>query len=342
MARERLIYLLLCLVCVCDIVLSVCNDSSGRPIACYPPLETNIIANLLPVTNNTCGLNGPELVCYEDGGAGDSASTCDYCDASVSELAHPPSYMTDIDGGNLTFWQSQNLSIVQYPNSVIITFSLNKTYDISRITITFQSRRPESYAIFKSTDYGASFVPFHYYSLSCSDTYGVDEGTTVAVGDEAVALCTSEEASMTPLSGGEAVFRPLQYRPTADDFVNTQQLKEWVQATDIQLHLNRLNTLVDNTSDPDLIASNYYAISNVEIEGLCSCNGHAGSCTGSVALGNVVCECEHNTQGPDCNQCSGFYQDKPWQPATLTNPATCVGNKHFIHFSQAGTNDEYS
>ena len=299
-------------------------------MACYPPLEPNIIPNLQPAASNTCGLDGPERVCYQMGAGGGIAGTCDFCDANVPELAHPPAFMTDPHsdaGGNLTYWQSQNFSVVQYPHSVVITFPLSKTFDIIRVAITFQSPRPESYAIYKSTDYGVTFEPFHYFSLSCEATYGVEEGTSVALGEEAIALCTSEEAQMTPLSGGEAVFQPLLFRPSAESFIDSAELQEWVRATDIQLRLDRLNTFGDAalTSDPDVIASYFYAISNVEVSGRCFCNGHAASCTGSVAEEDAVCECEHSTAGPDCGVCREFYQDLPWAPATADSPTECAG-----------------
>ena len=318
---KRCVHVLLCLFCAWDLVLGVC-ELNGEPVACYPPSETNIIANLPPLASNTCGLDGPERVCYLDG-AGGTADPCDICDASSPETAHPPSLMTDEEGIS-TFWQSQNLSVVQFPNTLVITFPIDKTYDISRVAITFQSPRPESYAIFKSTDYGVSFTPWHYYSLSCNDTYGVEEGTTLAAGDEAVALCTSEEASETPLSGGETEFRPLQYRPSADDLVNNVQLQEWMRATHVQLRLDRLHTLGDLV-EPDLVASHYYAISDVQISGVCLCSGHAASCSGSAATGDAVCQCEHNTQGSDCEECSDFFQDRPWRPATPDLPSTCAG-----------------
>ena len=297
----------------------------GLPVACPPPPAGNIVAGLKPVASNTCGLNGPERVCYQLGAGGDS---CDYCDAAVPELAHLPEFITDPHSPfNQTFWQSQNFSVVQHPATVVITFPLSKTFSITRVAITFQSSRPESYAIFKSTDNGESFSPFQYYSLSCEDTYGVEEGTTVAEGQEDVALCTSQEAQPTPLSGGEAIFLPLDHRPSAEQIASNAQLQDWVQATHLQLRLHRLNTFSDaSLTDPEVLDSYYYAISNVEIRGQCFCNGHASNCSGSPTEG-FECDCEHNTAGPDCGECLPFYQDRPWSPATVDNPATCGGEQ---------------
>ena len=330
MAR-RGFYLLPLLALVYSVPSALAQECEvgSLPAACYPPAEANLVAGLAPVASNTCGQDGPERVCHQVGAGGSVAGTCEFCDASVQELAHPPQLMTDphppLDSGSATFWQSQSFSFVQYPNTVLVTFPLNKTFEITRIAITFQSGRPESYAIYKSDDYGASFTPFQYYSLSCNATYGVNEGTSLAPGEEAVPLCTSLEARLTPLSGGEAVFQPLQHRPSAESFASNAQLQEWVRATHLQLRLNRLNTFGDAilTSDPKVLDSYYYAISNVEVSGQCFCNGHASTCSENSA-GELVCDCEHNTAGPDCGQCQEFYQDRPWAPASPDSPAACA------------------
>ena len=322
MAWQRYSQLLLHIASIWSLALAECVFNR-LPTACYPPAEANVISGLEPIASNTCGQDGRERVCPEMA----AAINCDYCDASDPELAHPPELMTDLHvdaGGNLTYWQSQYRTVVQYPNSVVITFPLNKTYDITRVAITFQSVRPESYAIYKSTDGGETFVPFHYFSVSCEATYGVAEGTTVVQGEENVALCTSQGAFVAPLSGGEADFRPLRYRPSAENFPDSTQLQEWVRGTHLQLRLDRLHTL---GGAPE---SYSYAISNVEVSGQCFCNGHAASCSGSVAGGDVLCDCEHNTAGPDCGQCCDFYQDRSWAPATFVDPAPCVGKPSCI------------
>lgn len=220
----------------------------GNPVACYPPYEDNIAAGTIPEATNTCGLDGPERFC-EPGALGPICEQ--YCDASNTSRAHLPEHITD--GSSATFWQSQNITIVQYPNSVNITFSFNRTFEIRNINVTFQSLRPESFTILKSTDFGDTYTPFHYFSLSCNTTYGVEESTAVEEGNEAVPLCTSDGAQLLPLSGGEAVFLPLQHRPSAENFESVPELREWVTATNIRLRLDRLNTREDgSTATPEV------------------------------------------------------------------------------------------
>ena len=244
--------LLLWLLSAASGVIS-CFDN-GNSTACYPPYRPDFAAGILPEASNTCGLAGPERVCYPLGSRGRVAGSCDFCDAENASLAHLPEHITDSEGAEVTYWQSQTLtfSSVQHPSSVSITLSFNRTLEIREIVATFHSSRPESYTILKSTDFGLTYTPFHYFSQSCNATYGVAEGTVVEVGNEGVPLCTSEAAQLIPSSGGQAVFQPLMHRPSAANFESVPELQKWVLATDIRLRLDRLNTFGDEllTSNP--------------------------------------------------------------------------------------------
>ena len=66
------------------------------------------------------------------------------------------------------------------------------------------------------------------------------------------------------------------------------------------------------------------------VRGSCSCYGHADSCkpakpehaniTGMV---HGTCECEHNTQGHNCELCKPLYNDMEWKPATGKKKNEC-------------------
>lgn len=110
--------------------------------------------------------------------------------------------------------------------------------------------------------------PYQYYSASCMETYNVNPSQIVTHQNEAIALCTDEFSDIAPLSGASVVFGTLEDRPSAYNFENSPQLKEWVTATDIRISLNRLNTFGDEVfNDPHVLKSYYYAISDIAVGG---------------------------------------------------------------------------
>ena len=69
--------------------------------------------------------------------------------------------------------------------------------------------------------------------------------------------------------------------------------------------------------------SPFYAINDITIGARCKCNGHASTC--SMKKGRLVCDCKHNTEGPNCERCKAFHFDRPWKRATTTEANECVG-----------------
>ena len=134
--------------------------------------------------------------------------------------------------------------------------------------VKFFSSRPESFAIYKRTSENSEWLPYQYYSASCEYTYNKSSNEAVSRVDEAVALCTSSDSDIAPLSGASVAFSTLENRPSAHLFEESEQLKEWVTATDIRISLNRLNTFGDEFFGHDKVLRSYfYAISDISIGG---------------------------------------------------------------------------
>ena len=54
----------------------------------------------------------------------------------------------------------------------------------------FDSPRPESLVILKSSDYGATFIPLQYYSSDCLGDFGLETGGTID--SPSGAICTDQ------------------------------------------------------------------------------------------------------------------------------------------------------
>ncbi len=72
----------------------------------------------------------------------------------------------------------------------------------------------------------------------------------------------------------------------------------------------------------------------------CKCNGHASECVKNERS-KLVCNCKHNTEGPDCNVCKPFYNDRPWRRATADNPNECLGKFGLQCFSNSFSKNCY-
>ena len=105
-------------------------------------------------------------------------------------------------------------------------------------------------------------------------------------------------------------------------------------ATDIRLLLNGVDASAGQVLaglDKGDTRAQVYAIQDLEIGGVCKCNGHAGKCTLN-AQGSYVCDCQHQTTGPDCDRCAPFFKDRPWKRAQLDNANECRSEYGMVSF----------
>ncbi|KAL4219663.1 Laminin-type epidermal growth factor-like domai [Mactra antiquata] len=324
---------------------NTCYDDFGKAKKCVPEF-VNAAFNLSVDATNTCGLTGAQEYCLQTGVTGVRKSCGHFCDAGSPYLTHPPSFMTDFNSqNNWTWWQSETIyeRWGEWLNSrqqhVNLTLSLGKSFDVTYIRLRFHSPRPESFAIYKRTSEDGDWIPYQYYSASCGSTYNLPYGGYVTRDNQDVATCSDEYSDISPLTGGEVPFSTLEGRPDAENFENSKTLQDWVTATDIRIVLTRMNTFGDEIfGDPRVLRSYFYAIDDLAVGARCKCNGHASSC--EIAPNReLICECQHNTTGPDCNICKPFYNDRPWARATEEDameclPCNCNGMSNECYFDE--------
>ncbi|KAH7700124.1 Unc-6 protein precursor, partial [Aphelenchoides avenae] len=258
--------------------------------------------------------------------------TCDECDASDWQKAHPASLLTDLSNSqNLTCWISEPST--EYPHNVTLTLSLGKKFELTYVSLTFCDRLADSLAIYKSTNRGRTWIPFQYYSSQCKKIYQRVPDAEISRHNEQEARCTNSHA-LSPMSSRIA-FATLEGRPSAYEFEQSPVLQDWVTATDIRVVFNRLspdqaelygltNEINANGTDFDLIKQRYfYSLAELAVGGRCKCNGHASRCIFDKT-GRYSCDCKHNTAGTDCEKCKPFHYDRPWARATAESAHACV------------------
>eukprot|EP00064_Thunnus_orientalis_P013415 superscaffoldBa00002179_g13454 len=353
-----------CLLCLCLLACSASTHSAANPFAgqqtppdpCYD--DTGAARRCIPefinaafgkevMVSSVCG-RPPSRSCsvVERGDDRPSVRTCQICDAADPRRSHPASYLTDLNSAhNLTCWQSENLNISPY--NVTLTLSLGKKFEITYVSLQFCSPRPESLAIYKSMDYGKTWMPYQFYSSQCRRMYNRPNKATITKQNEQEALCTDGHTDLYPLSGGLIAFSTLDGRPSGKDFDNSPVLQDWVTVTDIRVVFSRpqlpreLGLGAGSNSggrddDPMAVTSTlptyFYAVGDFQVGGRCKCNGHASRCLKDKE-GKLVCDCKHNTEGPECDRCKPFHYDRPWQRAssflyliwTAGSPECCSG-----------------
>ncbi|XP_041048727.1 laminin subunit gamma-3 [Carcharodon carcharias] len=315
------------------------EQESRRAQRCVPEFCNAAFGRTL-LASHVCGSPVPEEFCLQTGVTGVTKS-CHVCDARDPQRSHNASSLNDFHSEEEpSWWQSPSmLHGIQFPNSVNLTLHLGKSFEITYIRLKFHTSRPESFAIYKRTQEGAPWTPYQYYSASCRQTYGYSTGSFLRLGvEERVPFCTDEFSDISPLTGGNVAFSTLEGRPSAYSFDTSPMLQDWVTATDLLISLTRLNTFGDDIfKDHRVLRSYYYAISDLSVGGRCKCNGHASKCV-TNDQGRLVCDCQHNTTGVDCERCRPFFHDRPWargssQAANECLSCNCSGRSEQCSFN---------
>jgi netrin receptor unc-5 len=334
------------------------DDQTDKPKQCVPDF-VNAAYGAPIVASSVCG-SPPSRHCYspltfKEGRAGEEV--CHICDADSEEQAHPPAFLTDLNNpNNVTCWNSELLTPTREGN-ITLTLSLGKKYELTYISLQFCNQKPHSLAIYKSMDHGKSWQPFQYYSGNCREVWDRDHRVAINRANEQEALCLDSHLT-EDAAGSRIAFSTLADRPSAEEFENSPVLQDWVTATDIKVvfPVKHREGRVDSNSiiadfnisnnqseeagaNEDDYTSNYISVSDLAIGGRCKCNGHASKCS-QDKYGEMKCDCQHNTDGRECEKCKPFHFDRPWGRATGGSASECVACSCNLHARRCRFNME--
>ncbi|XP_037938542.1 netrin-A isoform X2 [Teleopsis dalmanni] len=205
------------------------------------------------LATSTCGYNEPQRYCEHTSVSGSSKSqdmTCHTCDNDNPQQRFPASALTDLNNSNnVTCWRSEPITPVTSmnapPDNVTLLLTLGKKYELTYISLQFcpKAPKPDSIAIYKSADFGKTWLPYQFYSSQCRRVYGRPNRLTITKHNEQEARCTDAHrhaGEMSGIQGTRIAFSTLEGRPSARDLDSSPVLQDWVTATDIKVVFNRL------------------------------------------------------------------------------------------------------
>uniref|UniRef100_UPI00358FF63F netrin-1-like n=1 Tax=Myxine glutinosa TaxID=7769 RepID=UPI00358FF63F len=311
-----------------------CYDG-GNPRHCAPNSE-NVTIGRTVTSSSTCG-TPREWFCGREKSSNLSdheyhGVICGWCDAKDPNRSHPVAYLTDgNDPYDVTWWQSS-----KDHDEVSLTLSLGKSFEITSVSLHFFTQIPEATGIYKSLNFGETWMPFQFYSIDCYWFYKLSSRTVVSTDNVQETLCSNP--GVRPFRGGPVKFDTLEGRPSASDLDASPALQDWVTATDIRVVFQRGDPGLTFPFYPKHKRSAFFSATDFQVEGRCKCNGHASHCVTGTG-GRLECDCEHNTAGPDCGRCRHFHRDRPWKRATPRDPHQCIACKcnehsHLCEFSR--------
>nr|XP_032828936.1 netrin-G2-like isoform X7 [Petromyzon marinus] len=293
---------------------------------------------------------------------------CNLCDASTPQLSHPAELMFDSEpalgspayggghggghvgghvgaqGGLSTYWQSVSWRRHPEPLRVNITMSWGKTIELTDdVVITFESRRPSAMVLDKSLDYGRTWSAVQYYADDCHELFRREARRALDLTQASATqvICT-EEYSRSFVAKQDrtvrfevlnrtALFAGVGLRNVASLYARLDgdgELRRFFTLTDLRARLLQPAT-GDTFIDKENLKKYYYAVSNVQVRGRCTCNLHAKEC--KFEKGQLLCECEHNTTGSDCGKCKRGFRGRLWKAGTYLPypkgmPNECTAN----------------
>eukprot|EP00102_Acyrthosiphon_pisum_P016424 XP_008187385.2 PREDICTED: laminin subunit alpha [Acyrthosiphon pisum] len=271
---------------------------------------------------------------------------CDHCDDSRPDKSHPPEYAVD---GQETWWQSPPLSRGMKYNEINLTIDLGQEFHVAYVVVKMgNSPRPGVWVLERSADHGQTYLPWQYFADTVADceSYFGKESIKPISSDDSV-ICDTSVSKIVPLENGEIFVKLLSNRPSANNFFNSYALQEFTRATNVRFRLLRVKNLLGHLmsvarQDPTTTRRYFYSIKDVSIGGRCRCNGHADLCdiTDPTDSYKLICRCQHNTCGHNCERCCPGFEQKAWSQSKYDKlfecePCNCFGHSESCVYDNA-------
>ncbi|XP_057303936.1 laminin subunit alpha-1-like isoform X1 [Hydractinia symbiolongicarpus] len=262
------------------------------------------------IANITCGSPREEYYNTKEGYVAPRLRVLSVCDAQNPLLARPARYLTD---GNIsTSWQSTNNVDKAY-----INVNLQQAVFGKQLLFQFGDyRRPGQIAIYKSSDFGKTYTPWHYMvsqRQECTTVFGIPDSEIYILPDQKINRVLCQEYSGYPFEYGEQVLIELngEIRGDGSNVYESTALLKWMNVTNVYIRFSGMYRKFDFIDT----RWHHYVVSQISLIARCDCNGHGDgiSCPLNVNTGSRTCACQDNTCGTHCEMCCPYYNQYPWK-----------------------------
>ncbi|XP_065671411.1 laminin subunit alpha-1 isoform X3 [Hydra vulgaris] len=299
--------------------------------------------------NVTCGSPAEQYFNTTEGYISPRERQLSLCDSVNPLYARPPSLM--LDGDLYTSWQSRNNIDMAY-----ITIDIDKPVFGKQMIFNFgYYRRPGQIAIFKSSDFGKTYHPWHYMvSLreQCTSVFGIPESEIYVLPDQNTNRVLCQEYKGYPFEFNEEVMIDLNgdLRGDGSDTYESPELLRWMNTTNVHIRFSGLYRKFDYIDT----RWHHYSVSEISLISRCDCNGHGDglSCPVDSVTGLRTCICSDNTCGANCEKCCPAFNQYPWERGTQSawssdnttscQPCNCFGHSNSCRYSRDVANSRLS
>lgn len=298
-----------------------CYDEYGNARFCEPGFENTAFEKQVEISSE-CGSPPSRFCTAYLNEHNDQIRNCHICDIQHPKKRHPAAYLTDMNNSNNpTCWVSAPINAAATPSAnnstvlgggggggqdnqqqqqqdnmisssslksdnVTLILNLDKKYEIIYISMQFCSIKPDSLAIYKSMDYGQTWLPYQFYSSQCRRMYGrpskssppTTSGssiTSLSSSSSSKALApgveqyiepscvnSSQTSSSSQPNSGRIAFSPLGEGRASSGPLSVEKspvLQDWITATNIKIVLDRHQA---NWIHSNLVHAHHHPINN--------------------------------------------------------------------------------